>query len=143
MASSDAGSVASGASQNSVDIFSVYPLRIFVDIWRASNNGTNRALGSDVVQRIRIYDDNGDPMWYDLRRKYPYELKQWGTKILSSHGNLYDANEDAMRQAYALIIILRDNGLKPVVKHQLQDDGRLWLRVNFGPKSYFTMRVMA
>ncbi|KAI0447640.1 hypothetical protein F4803DRAFT_573505 [Xylaria telfairii] len=139
MASNDADVVSSEASQSPIDLTSVYPARIFLDMW-LTGTPADRIFGCDVVQRIRIYDNDGDPMWYDLRGLYPYELKQWGTEILSTHGTLREANEAVMYEAYELIIILRDNGLRPVVKHQVQNDGRLWLRVNFGPKSYFTMR---
>ncbi|KAI0453066.1 hypothetical protein F5B21DRAFT_309156 [Xylaria acuta] len=134
-----------GASQNAVDLFSVFPAKLFHDLWRASEqperSPQGHAYAYEVIKRTRIYDKEGAALWIDFARTVPEELEQWGTESISENYNLHQSNEDALRLTHDLIMELRNLSIRLVVKHEVQDNGCIHLRVNFGEKSYFTVRV--
>ncbi|KAI0189691.1 hypothetical protein EV127DRAFT_408531 [Xylaria flabelliformis] len=139
MESDDMGNTESEeASQNSVDLFLVYPAKIFHDLWKRS---VQPRASYKIIMRTRIYDSNGDAMWMDFNDEFPLELQQWGSETLPEQSNLHDSNESALLVTHRLLVKLRDYSFHPVVKHEVHEDGCIHLRVNFGPKSYFTVRV--
>ncbi|KAI8953657.1 hypothetical protein F4801DRAFT_576275 [Xylaria longipes] len=132
------------ASQNAVNLFSVYPAKLFYDLWLGSDQPEcpeGRKYVYEVVKRNRIYGPEGKPTWCDFTGTIPRELEPWGTETLLVNGSLYDSNEFALLETHDLLVLLRNWSFQPVVKHEVQENGCIHLRVNFGPKSYFTVRV--